>query len=156
MCVRWVGQAPTAHQRRCKMYTVFAPNAKTACRIVCKCGLPFITNFTQNGHEKWVKYIVLIVQMRLWLCMVIWECRRWETFLERLQRTPEAGPVHALKCITALKVWLESGIFRPSHCKYPQDCTRPTYALGCSPFNAHRLHHSLSETNRLCPCILPR
>ena len=89
------------------MYTVLVPSAKTACRLVLKFGLPFITNFTQTGHEGWVKYFVLIVPMRLWLFGGVGD----EKHFLRLQRTPEAklqsGPVHALKCIAALKVWLE-------------------------------------------------
>ena len=87
----WAGQVPTVHRSSCKMYSVLVSCAKAACFTVLKDGLPIAVNFTREGAWKLGNLCqVFTVQMWLWLCVVVWGCRWWETFLERLQRTLEA------------------------------------------------------------------
>ena len=121
---------------------------------------------TTTLHEKTLRMKtgnlcqVLFVQMWLWLCVIVWGCQWWKTFLERLQNKTSSWTffltfhkVHALKCI--IPFIIKSVVGREEYLDLIKLNIYKTalaqFRLGMSLFNAHRLRYSLSEENRACP-----
>ena len=123
----WAGQVPTVHRSSCKMYSVLVSCAKAACFTVLKDDLPIAVNFTREGPWKLGNLCqVFTVQMWLWLCVVVWGVSvmrnfSWETSKNAWGKTSPRTVfltfhrVHALRCIIALKVWLDLlGVLGPN------------------------------------------